>query len=161
MLTCNLLRCHMPTHTIIWRPSPNYRVAGTPPLVHIAWMLAWLVRFFSQVVIVLPLGLVPCMSQINKSNVMPHFLTRWPWKVSRLWRSPSRHVGFVLALLNTSSLVTCAVGIFGYVLHFCMNCSYAITSGRVSETEPKRCMFETSCYAFGGRIRHYAKVNLN
>ena len=32
---------------------------------------------------------------------------------------------------------------------------------RLSETEPKLIDFETSCYAFGGRIRRLAKVNVN
>ena len=32
---------------------------------------------------------------------------------------------------------------------------------RLSETEPKCFVFETSCYAFGGRIRRFAKVNVN
>ena len=32
---------------------------------------------------------------------------------------------------------------------------------RLSETEPKLFVFETSCYALGGRIRHFAKVNVN
>ena len=72
-------------------------------------MFACVARSFSQVVLGLPLGLVPCRRTIVRSSVMPSFLTRWPWKVSRLLRSPSRRVGFVLALLNTSSLVTCSV----------------------------------------------------
>ena len=32
---------------------------------------------------------------------------------------------------------------------------------RLSETAPKWFMFETSCYAFGGRIRRFAELNLN
>ena len=47
-------------------------------------MLACVVRSFSQVVIGLPLGLVPCRRPIIRSSVMPPFLTRWPWKASRL-----------------------------------------------------------------------------
>ena len=32
---------------------------------------------------------------------------------------------------------------------------------RLSETEPKWFMFETSCYAFGGLIHRFAKLNVN
>ena len=32
---------------------------------------------------------------------------------------------------------------------------------RISETEPKWFLFETSCYAFGGRIRGFANLNVN
>ena len=32
---------------------------------------------------------------------------------------------------------------------------------RLSETEPSWFVFETSCYAFGGVIRRFAKVNVN
>ena len=32
---------------------------------------------------------------------------------------------------------------------------------RFSETESQWFVFETSCYAFGGRIRRFAKVSLN
>ena len=31
----------------------------------------------------------------------------------------------------------------------------------MSETEPKWFVFDTSCYAFGGRTRRFAKVNVN
>ena len=103
-------------HTQFLRPS---RVADTPPLLPISryghclfvadvcLCYSCVVRSFSQVVLGLPLGLFPCRRPIIRSSVMPPFLrppTRWPWKAS-----PSRRVGFVLALLNTSSLVTCSV----------------------------------------------------
>ena len=32
---------------------------------------------------------------------------------------------------------------------------------KLSETEPKLVVFETYCYAFGGRIHNFAKVNVN
>ena len=32
---------------------------------------------------------------------------------------------------------------------------------RLSETEPRWFVFETSCYAFGGRIRRFTKLNVN
>ena len=35
----------------------------------------------------------------------------------------------------------------------------AASRPRLSETELKWFMFETSCYAFGGRIRRFAKLN--
>ena len=35
----------------------------------------------------------------------------------------------------------------------------AASRPRLSEMEPNWSMFETSCYAFGGRIRRFAKVN--
>ena len=37
----------------------------------------------------------------------------------------------------------------------------AASRPRMSETEPKRFQFETSCYAFGGRIHRFSKVNMN
>ena len=37
----------------------------------------------------------------------------------------------------------------------------AASQTRLSETEPKWFVFEASCYAFGGRIRRFAKVNVN
>ena len=37
----------------------------------------------------------------------------------------------------------------------------AASRPRLSETEPKWFMFETSCYAYGGRIRRFAKLNVN
>ena len=37
----------------------------------------------------------------------------------------------------------------------------AASQPRLSETEPKWFVFEISCYAFGGRIRRFAKVNVN
>ena len=37
----------------------------------------------------------------------------------------------------------------------------AVTRPRMSETESKWFMFETSSYAFGGRIRRFATVNVN
>ena len=36
-----------------------------------------------------------------------------------------------------------------------------VSRPRLSETEPKWFVFETSCYAFGGRIRRFATVNVN
>ena len=72
-------------------------------------MFACVARSFSQVVLGLPLGLVPCRRPIIRSSVMPPFLVRWSWKANRLLRSSSRRVGFVLVLLNTSSWVTCSV----------------------------------------------------
>ena len=45
-------------------------------------MFACVARSFSQVVLGLPLGLVPCRRPIIRSSVMPPFLTRWPWKAS-------------------------------------------------------------------------------
>ena len=47
-------------------------------------MFACVARSFSQVVLGLPLGLVPCRRPIIRSSVMPSFLTMWPWKASRL-----------------------------------------------------------------------------
>ena len=82
---------------------------GLPTLLHFflslgmaiaSLMFACVAMSFSQVVIGLPLGLVPCTRPIIRSSVMPYFLTRRPWKASRLLRSPSRRVGFVLALLK-------------------------------------------------------------
>ena len=37
----------------------------------------------------------------------------------------------------------------------------AASRSRLSETVPMWFMFETSCYAFGGRIRRFAKLNVN
>ena len=37
----------------------------------------------------------------------------------------------------------------------------AACQSRLSETEPKSFVFETSCHAFGGRLRRFAKVNVN
>ena len=90
-------------------PSPNYNTNSNHLTISLIIALACVARSFSQVVLGLPLGLVPCRRPIIRSSVMPPFLTRWPWKASRLLSSPPRRVGFVLALLNTSSLVTCSV----------------------------------------------------
>ena len=65
------------SHSLIWRPV---RVSDTPPLVPISWYDYCLgvvdVSLCSEVVLGLPLGLVPSMRPIIKSNVMPPFLTR-------------------------------------------------------------------------------------
>ena len=45
-------------------------------------MFAYVARSFSQVVLGLPMGLVPCRRPIIRSSVM-----RRPWKVSRLKES--------------------------------------------------------------------------
>ena len=37
----------------------------------------------------------------------------------------------------------------------------AASRPRISETEPKWFMFETSSYVFGRRIRRFAKLNVN
>ena len=37
----------------------------------------------------------------------------------------------------------------------------AASRPRLSEMEPKWFVFETYCFAFGGRIRRFAKVNVN
>ena len=37
----------------------------------------------------------------------------------------------------------------------------SVSRPRLSEADPKFFVFETSCYSFGGRIRHFAKVNMN
>ena len=43
----------------------------------------------------------------------------------------------------------------------CIQNILIIRSVSDSETEPKWFVFETSWYALGGRIRHFAKVNVN
>ena len=47
------------------------------------------------------------------------------------------------------------------ILILSMHSLAAASWPRLSETEPKWFEFETSCYAFGGRIRSFAKVNVN
>ena len=42
-----------------------------------------------------------------------------------------------------------------------MHSLVATSRSRLSETEPKWFMFETSCYGVGGRIRRFAKLNVN
>ena len=37
----------------------------------------------------------------------------------------------------------------------------AANQPRLSEAEPKRFVLETSCYAFGGRIGRFSKLNVN
>ena len=52
--------------------------------------------------------------------------------------------------------------ILGEVLwKLAMHSLTAASRPRLSETEPKWFVFETSCYAFGGRIRRFAKLNVN
>ena len=44
--------------------------------------------------------------------------------------------------------------------YLAMHSLAAVSWPRMSETEPEWFVFDTSCYAFGGRTRRFAKVNV-
>ena len=67
----------------------------------------------------------------------------------------------MVVVLESRSILNVALitNAFSY-MHGWSTCSLC-TIIRLSEMEPKWFVCEMSCYAFGGRIRRFAKVNAN
>ena len=64
----------------------------------------------------------------------------------------------LIPIINQLPYLTGAKYVFNQLS---MNSFAAASRSRMSEMEPKWFMFETSSYAFGRRIRRFAKLNVN